>query len=122
MLGIRLMLWRRREPEETTVEEWMLHWVRSALRALRDAEEHRLQNVAAADIRPGQCYCRARSTDVLETARVARVEPVGTGVPHVRYSVTIRDHKTTFEDGPRTLGAASFLRLYGKGLEQVARD
>ena len=100
----------------------MLQWVRTAMRALRDAEEHRLQNVAAAGIKPGQCYCRARSTEVLETARVAWVEPVGTGVPHVRYSVTIRDHKRTFEDGPRTLGASSFLKLYGKGVEQVARD
>ena len=51
----------------------MFRFVGSALKALRDAEEHRKHRRAIQEIQPGQAFVRARGSRALETVQVAGI-------------------------------------------------
>lgn len=63
-------------------------------------------------IEAGVPYVRRKTWDVIETAWVSGVIEDDTGVSHIRFDVTLRHHDRCFEDGPRTMGLDSFVRLY----------
>ncbi len=95
----------------------MFRFVGSALKALRDSQEHRKHRRAIQEIEPGQAFVRARGSRALETVRVAGIVNLVEDVPHVRYRIQLRQHAGQFDDGVRTLGAARFLEIYSKVAE-----
>ena len=100
----------------------MFRFVGSALRALRDAEEHRKHRRAIQEIEPGQAFVRARGSRALETVQVAGIVNLVDDVPHVRYRVRLRQQTNQFDDGVRTLGAARFLEIYSRVAEPQLQD
>ena len=100
----------------------MFAFVGTALKALRDAGEHRRHQRAIAEIQPGQAFVRARAPNNLETVRVANIVNLVDDVPHVRYRVLLRQQAGSFDDGPRTMGAARFLELYSKAAEPLVGE
>ena len=100
----------------------MFGFVGSALKALRDAGEHRRHQMAIAEIQPGQTFVRARAPNNLETVRVANIVNLVDDVPHVRYRVLLRQQAGHYDDGPRTMGAARFLELYSRAVEPLAGE
>ena len=63
-------------------------------------------------VEAGIPYVRRRTWNVIETAWVSDVIEDQSGISHIRFDVTLRHHDRTFEDGPRTMGQDSFVRLY----------
>ncbi|MFO0997415.1 MAG: hypothetical protein U1F33_12100 [Alphaproteobacteria bacterium] len=53
---------------------------------------------------------------VVETARVVGLLDDRSGIPHVRFMVSIQRINRTFEEGPRTLSLSSFLRHYNENV------
>ncbi len=100
----------------------MFRFVGSALKALRDAEEHRKHRRAIQEIQPGQAFVRARGSRALETVQVSGIVNLVDDVPHVRYRVRLRQQASQFDDGVRTLGAARFLEIYSKVAEPQFQD
>ncbi len=100
----------------------MFSYVGSALKALRDAQEHRKHRRAIQEIEPGQAFVRARGSSALETVRVAGIVNLVDDVPHVRYRVQLRQHAGQIDDGVRTLGAARFLEIYSRAAEPQFQD
>ena len=49
-----------------------------------------------------------------QIAEVTRVLDDPAGVPHVQFTLFVERGTSTVEDGPRTLAATSFLKLYTK--------
>ena len=68
--------------------------------------------VGARGIEAGVPYIRRKTWDVIETAWVSEVIEDDTGVSHIRFEVILKHHDRTFDDGPRTMGRDSFMRLY----------
>ncbi len=68
--------------------------------------------IGARPVESGIPYVRRRTWDVIETAWVSDVIEDDAGVSHIRFDVTLKHHDRFFEDGPRTMGLESFVRLY----------
>ena len=100
----------------------MFGFVGSALKALRDAQEHRKHRRAIHQIEPGQAFVRARGSRALETVHVAGIVNLVDDVPHVRYRVQLRQEAGQYDDGVRTLGAATFLEIYSRVAEPQFQD
>lgn len=59
---------------------------------------------------------RRLGSGVVETARVVGLLDDRSGIPHVRFMVSIQRVNRTVEDGPRTLSLSSFLRHYSENV------
>lgn len=70
--------------------------------------------VPAPEVRSGMSFARLLSGNVTETVRVADILKDGSGIPHIRYSVTIRDQNGQHDEGSRVLALSSFLSQYRK--------
>jgi hypothetical protein len=66
----------------------------------------------AQDVREGMSFARLIAANVTETARVLEVIPDSAGIPHIRYSVEVRDQSGRHDEGSRVLAQSSFLALY----------
>ena len=66
------------------------------------------------DVRVGMIYARMISGNVTETAEVSEVLTDGSGIPHIRFTLWLRDQNGLHEEGTRMLSQASFLRTYHK--------
>jgi hypothetical protein len=64
------------------------------------------------DIREGMLFARLISANVTETVRVLEVVRDSAGIPHIRFSVEVRDQSGPHEEGSRVLAQSSFLALY----------
>ena len=70
---------------------------------------------------PGSRFRRVRDEpDIVETAEVTGVFADASGIPHVRYDVTLeKAHRAPQRDGPRMLALRTFLENFD---ERVWRD
>ena len=66
----------------------------------------------AQDVREGMFFARLLAANVTETARVLEVITDTAGIPHIRYSVEVRDPSGEHDEGSRVLAQSSFLALY----------
>jgi hypothetical protein len=57
---------------------------------------------------------RRQHPSVVETARVVGLLDDRSGIPHVRFMVSIRRVNRVIEDGPRTLSLSTFLRHFNE--------
>ncbi|MDH3593365.1 MAG: hypothetical protein OEU09_19155 [Rhodospirillales bacterium] len=57
-------------------------------------------------------FARLLSANVTETAHVLEVLTDSAGIPHIRYSVEVRDQSGEHDEGSRVLAQASFLAMY----------
>ncbi len=57
-------------------------------------------------------FARHLSPGVTETATVTEVTNDGSGNPHIRFNVSVRDQHGTYNEGNRVLAMASFLENY----------
>lgn len=64
------------------------------------------------EVAVGASFARFRSGDVVEIARVLRIDKGGSGIPHVRFTVTLRDRDGEHQEGQRTLGLEAFRKLF----------
>lgn len=76
-------------------------------RRFRDQEMSR-------EVREGMTFARMISANVTETARVLEVVTDSAGIPHIRYSVEVRDPSGLHDEGSRVLAQSSFLAMYRK--------
>lgn len=74
-------------------------------RRLREAK-----NAVAKDM----VFARHLSPGVTETATVSEVINDGSGNPHIRFVVNIRDQHGTHSEGNRVLALATFLQNYSR--------
>jgi hypothetical protein len=63
-------------------------------------------------VREGMSFARMISANVTETARVLEVVADSAGIPHIRFSVEVRDQNGLHDEGSRVLAQSSFLALY----------
>ena len=64
------------------------------------------------EVREGMSFARLISANVTETAQVLEVVTDSAGIPHIRYSVEVRDPSGLHDEGSRVLAQSSFLALY----------
>lgn len=64
------------------------------------------------EVAVGASFARLRTGDLMEIAKVLRIEENDNGIPHVRFVVTMRDRNGEYSDGPRTLGLEAFKRQF----------
>ena len=57
-------------------------------------------------------FARHLSPGVTETATVSEVINDGSGNPHIRFTVSIRDQHGTYTEGTRVLALSSFVQSY----------
>lgn len=81
---------------------------------LRGLSEGRRGGRAKQDIRieAGMAFARIISGNVTETAQVSEVIADGSGIPHIRFSVQVRDQNGLHNEGSRVLSRTSFLKTY----------
>lgn len=83
---------------------------------LRGLGEGRRRDRGLQDIKieAGMSFARMIAGNVTETARVSEVISDRSGIPHIRFSVQVRDHNGLHNEGTRVLSRASFLSTYNK--------
>ena len=64
------------------------------------------------DVKEGMVFARHISSSVTETAEVAEVINDGSGNPHIRFRVSLRDQHGTHNEGTRVLALATFVQNY----------
>ena len=69
----------------------------------------------------GASFARLRTGDLMEIAKVLRIEENDSGIPHVRFVVTMRDRNGEYADGPRTLGLEAFKRHFNIDARKMAQ-
>ena len=69
------------------------------------------------DICQGAIFARINKERVLETAHIVDVVRNTSGIPHIRYTVSLGHPTPVFEDGPRTLALSSFLERFSARLD-----
>ena len=67
---------------------------------------------AAQEVREGMSFARLIAANVTETARVLEVIRDSAGIPHIRYTVEVRDQSGRHDEGSRVLAQSSFLAMY----------
>jgi hypothetical protein len=67
---------------------------------------------APQEIREGMSFARLLAANVTETARVVEVIKDSAGIPHIRYTVEVRDQNGRHDEGSRVLAQSSFLAMY----------
>ncbi len=68
----------------------------------------------ATEVRSGMSFARLLAGNVMETVKVSEVMKDGSGIPHIRYSVTVQDQNGLHNEGTRVLALSSFLAQYRK--------
>ena len=63
-------------------------------------------------IEAGMTFARIISSNVTETVQVSEVIADGSGIPHIRFSVQLRDPNGLYNEGTRVLSRSSFLATY----------
>ncbi len=66
------------------------------------------------EIRAGMSFARMIASNVTETAEVNEVVTDGSGIPHIRFTVWVRDQNGLHDEGTRMLSRNSFLNTYHK--------
>jgi len=69
---------------------------------------------AAQEVSEGMSFARLLAANVTETARVLEVIRDSAGIPHIRYTVEVRDQNGRHDEGSRVLAQSSFLAIYRK--------
>ncbi len=64
------------------------------------------------EVREGMSFARLIAANVTETARVLEVIRDSAGIPHIRYTVEVRDQNGRHDEGSRVLAQSSFLSMY----------
>ncbi len=82
------------------------HWL-SSLRPDRVREE-------PVEIQAGMSFARMIASNVTETAEVNEVVTDSSGIPHIRFTVWVRDQNGLHDEGTRMLSQSSFLNTYHK--------
>lgn len=77
-----------------------------------EARNHAGDRLEADGLRPGAIYEYRKEANMVECARVVAVEDDASGVPHIRFEVTLSCRGRIFDYGPRTMGAHTFLSRY----------
>ena len=72
------------------------------------------------EIRAGATFARTGARDVVETARVIRVQEHPGGVAHVHYDCRLQHASRVLEDGPRTLALQAFAERFDTALDRPA--
>ena len=80
----------------------------------RSLRKGRRRGPADQDVRieAGMAFARIISGNVTETAQVSEVIADGSGIPHIRFSVQVRDQNGLYNEGTRVLSRTSFLNTY----------
>ena len=93
----------------------MLERLGSLLRDLGIPPRRRARgHEANQEIREGMSFARLLAANVTETARVLEVIRDSAGIPHIRYTVEVRDQNGRHDEGSRVLAQSSFLAIYRK--------
>lgn len=66
------------------------------------------------EVHAGMSFARLLSGNIMETVRVSDVMKDSSGIPHIRYSVTVQDQNGFHNEGTRVLALSSFLAQYRK--------
>lgn len=66
------------------------------------------------EVREGMSFARLLSGNTMETVRVSEIMKDGSGIPHIRYAVTVQDQNGLHNEGTRVLALSSFLAQYRK--------
>ncbi len=74
------------------------------------------------EVTAGASFARLRTGDLMEIAKVLRIEENDNGIPHVRFVVTMRDRNGEYSDGPRTLGLEAFKRHFNIDARKMAQS
>jgi len=77
----------------------------------------RRESLPPPNLSQGASFCRARGSEVVETARVLAVTADPLGIPHVRFSLRIKGPTETAEE-QRTLALDYFRTLYPQPLSE----
>ncbi len=64
------------------------------------------------EIHEGMSFARLLAANVTETAHVIEVIRDSAGIPHIRYTVEVRDQNGRHDEGSRVLAQSSFLAMY----------
>jgi hypothetical protein len=94
----------------------MLDRVGSLLRDLGFPLKHwrARKQTASQEVREGMSFARLIAANVTETARVLEVVRDSAGIPHIRYTLEVRDQSGRHDEGSRMLAQSSFLAIYRK--------
>jgi hypothetical protein len=68
----------------------------------------------APEVRTGMSFARLLAGNVMETVCVSEIMKDGSGIPHIRYTVTVQDQNGLHNEGSRVLALSSFLAQYRK--------
>lgn len=77
-----------------------------------EARDRAGRHFEAEGLRPGAIYEYRKEANMVECARVVAVEDDASGVPHIRFEVTLSCRGRIFDYGPRTMGVHTFLERY----------
>ena len=66
------------------------------------------------EVRAGMSFARMIAANVTETAEVNEVVTDSSGIPHIRFTVWVRDQNGLHDEGTRMLSQTSFLNTYHK--------
>lgn len=84
----------------------------SVFRDLGTLVPGRRSRASKASVGKDMVFARLLSAGVTETVTVAEVIHDGSGNPHIRYNVSLRDQHGTYDEGTRVLALATFLQNY----------
>ena len=79
---------------------------------LRDLGMGRRLRKTGTTVDKDMVFARHLSPGVTETATVSEVINDGSGNPHIRFTVNVRDQHGTYSEGTRVLALTSFLQNY----------
>ena len=80
----------------------------------RDLGLGRRLGEARATVDKEMVFARHLSPGITETATVTEVINDGSGNPHIRFTVNVRDQHGTYKEGNRVLAKATFLQNYSR--------
>ena len=64
------------------------------------------------EVREGMAFARLLTPGVTESVQVSEVINDGSGNPHIRFAVKVRDQNSAYDEGSRVLALKSFLEQY----------
>ncbi len=64
------------------------------------------------EVRAGMAFARLLTPGVTESVQVSEVINDGSGNPHIRFAVRVRDQNSAYDEGSRVLSLNSFLEQY----------